>query len=392
MSKYLVTLTPTGRFFFGGDMTFTVGDAEKDKEKVLKAKSEGVRDEEAETRVVYNEAFASYIIRSSKFPQQTSLLGMLRFLILSHHEDVFDTETQKIKDPAKATELIGEHGFRVNSDHDAKNKFEKIRSVGTCFLRNAETAYWPAPLDYNLTIEGFESISGATLNKKALSIPIIKKGENEYTSKDKLYEGYISSSGAVLEGNKIFEEDIRIGIRKNINGKTEDNAFYKQIGYRLKEGFQFAFTVEADEDLTQYGKQTVSVGADSSTFIFEAFENGTEPKWPASYKRSGDGWQKVVLLADSYLDSSDLEGADLKKPDFGYVKYAITTMKPFRFIKSTVNDESYNLVGNLHKRSERYNLYSAGSVFFVEKGNAEEFKKRIKAKAEFVQIGYNNCE
>ena len=63
MSNYLITLTPTGRFFFGGDMTFKVG--RKDKNE-------------------FNEQFSSYIIKSAMFPQQTSLLGMLRFLILSN--------------------------------------------------------------------------------------------------------------------------------------------------------------------------------------------------------------------------------------------------------------------------------------------------------------------
>lgn len=365
-----------GRFFFGGDMTFSVGDIEKDKEKMQKD-----NDEEAKKRIVYNENFASYIIRSSKFPQQTSLLGMLRFLILSHNKDAFDTETQRIIHSTKAAELIGSHGFMVNSGHE-KNDFKNICSLGTCFLRKVETAYWPSPLDYKLRIEGFESISGAVLNGKPLCIPIIKKGKDEYTSKDRLCSEYVSDSGNILKEEQVFIEDSRIGIRKNKEGKTEDNAFYKQIGYRLKDEFQFAFTVEANEDITRYGKQLVSVGADSSMFVFEAFQNIEEPGWPHSYKMGENNWQKIVLLADSYIENSDIE----------CVEYAITTMKPFRFIKSKVEDKTYDVVCNLHKRSERYNLYAAGSVFFVTKEKAGEFKKHITDKKEFVQIGYNNCK
>ena len=69
MSKYIIKLIPTGRFFFGGDMTFTIG---KQKET---DKSKGEKD----SYQIYNEEFSSYIISSLKFPQQTSLLGMLRF-------------------------------------------------------------------------------------------------------------------------------------------------------------------------------------------------------------------------------------------------------------------------------------------------------------------------
>ena len=59
-NKYKIELTPVDKFFFGGDMTFQVGNAKSD----------------------FNERFSSYIIKSSYYPQQTSLLGMLRFLIL----------------------------------------------------------------------------------------------------------------------------------------------------------------------------------------------------------------------------------------------------------------------------------------------------------------------
>lgn len=372
--KYLVTLTPTGRFFFGGDMTYTVGDVEKDKERV--------EDAEAKKRIAYNDAFASYIICSSKFPQQTSLLGMLRFLILSHDEDIFNGNTQKITNPVKAGELIGVHSFTVNSKHKPNN-FGLIHSIGACFLCKDGACYRRAPLDYDLTVENYEIISGAKLNKLSLRIPIIKKGENEYTSKDELCAKYIAGSGDALDENQIYEEDIRIGIRRNENGKTEDNAFYKQIGYRLKDGFQFAFTVDTDEDLKAYGKQMVSVGADSSIFIFEAFEEVKEPELPTSYVMKGSGWQKIVLLSDTYIENEDIKE---------YVCYAITAVKPFRFIKSTVEDNTYDIVHNLHKRSERYNLYVAGSVFFVDEKDAEAFRGCVTNKNEFVQIGYNNCK
>lgn len=372
--KYLVTLTPTGRFFFGGDMTFPVGDVEKDKKST---------DKKAGERNAHNETFASYIISSSKVPQQTSLLGVLRFLILSHHKEAFDGKMQKIINRQNAKALIGVHGFMIDEKHKEKNDFGFIHSIGTCFLRQGDTEYWPAPLDYDLTVENFESISDAKLNGKPLCIPKMKKGGKAYTSKDGLCSKYISELEDVLEENDIYEEDVRIGIRRNENGKTDDNAFYKQIGYRLTEGFQFAFIVDTDEDLKSYGKQPVSVGADNSIFIFEAFEEVGEPKWPTISDIISDmPWQRIVLLSDTYLESSDLE----------CVKYAITTVKPFRFIKSTINDVTYDMVHNLHQRSERYNLYAAGSVFFVASENAAAFRECVESKMEFVQIGYNNCK
>ena len=81
MSKrYLVKLTPTGKFFFGGDMRFGTDGKDGD--------------------------FSSYIIESSMLPQQTSLLGMMRFLLLSNNPDLFDIKDNCIKKDEKLYVLL----------------------------------------------------------------------------------------------------------------------------------------------------------------------------------------------------------------------------------------------------------------------------------------------
>ena len=83
MSKtYFVKLTPTGKFFFGGDMRF------------------GIDGKDGE--------FSSYIIESSVMPQQTSLLGMMRFLLLSNNNDLFDSENNCIRQSVSVDDLSGE--------------------------------------------------------------------------------------------------------------------------------------------------------------------------------------------------------------------------------------------------------------------------------------------
>ena len=63
MTDFHIALTPIDKFYFGGDMTFPVGNDKND---------------------AFNTKFSSYIIESTYFPQQTSLLGMLRYLLLSN--------------------------------------------------------------------------------------------------------------------------------------------------------------------------------------------------------------------------------------------------------------------------------------------------------------------
>jgi len=356
MSKYIVKLIPTGRFFFGGDMTFEVPGQAK-----------------------HNEKFSSYIIRSLKFPQQTSLLGMLRFLILSNDEDAFNAATQKIDDKKKAEELIGKKSFTVNEDH-AVNEFGKIQRLGTCYLCKGDEYFCQAPFDYGWEIGSIET-EEATLNGKTVRIPSISINKEEYTSKTGIHKCFLSKQGNVLKEDDVFQEDSRIGIRKGINGKTEDEAFYKQIGYRLKDDCCFAFEVEVNDiDLTDstYNGKLVTVGADSSMFVVQIEKGSLGMELPDSYVMKNKDWEKVVLLADTYLPETEL------------VEYAISETKPFRFIKTTVENKNYHIMHGLHNRSERYNLFSAGSVFLVN--NAVEFKKKIEAEKEFVQIGYNHCK
>ena len=368
MSKYIIKLTPTGRFFFGGDMTFSVGKQKEDDEKHEREKTPYEK---------HNDKYSSYIISSLRFPQQTSLLGMLRFLLLSNNDDAFDTNNQKIKNKKKAAELIGEKSFSVNSKHQA-NEFGIIKNLGTCFLCKGDEYYYQAPFDYSLNIGSFEEVE-ATLNGRSISIPTIKNGEEEYSSKDGIHKCYLSSNGSVLKEDEIFIEDSRIGIRKGTNGKTEEEAFYKQIGYRLKNDFCFAFNVEVEDvDLTKYDNLLVSVGADSSMFCIKIEEGEFEVSLPKNYKKANADWKKIVLLSDTYLPETDL------------VRYAISETKPFRFFKTTVETEKYHVMHNLNNRSDRYSLYAAGSVFFVE--DVAKFKECIATKEEFVQIGYNHCK
>lgn len=395
MSKYLVTLTPTGRFFFGGDTTFEIGNDMEDASN--KAASQTNSDEKStvETeRKKHNEKFSSYIIHSSKFPQQTSLLGMLRFLLLAGKENtIFDRNSQKVVDKNEAKLLIGEKSFCVNSDH-AQNSFGKIQYISPCFLHNSDsnTNYFKAPADYQLTAGNFDDkVESAMLNGKEIKIPVIIQKDNKaYCSKHYLSQQYLTiNNGKVetIEQNEIFQEDSRIGIRKNESGKAEEKAFYKQIGYKMSNpAIGFAFITDVLEiDLTKYSGKLVSIGADSSMFVFKACKLSesetlctTFPDANYQYVHN-DEWEKVVLLSDTYLEEGDLEN----------VCYAISESKPFRFLSFEIEDDDYNVMRTINKRSKRYNLYKAGSVFFLNAGKADDFKNKIDAKAEFVQIGYN---
>lgn len=391
MSKYLIKLKPIGKYFFGGDMTFEVGDkSNKD----------------------YNSKYSSYIIESNKFPQQTSLLGMLRYLLLTKNPKVFSVDENRITNKADAANIIGQASFSVTPNHKLDEKqdsrFGKISSIGPCFLlhednkedERIEEYFLSAPKDCQLMISFKDSLE-AYYNGNALRVPSIsyedKKEQPDgvekieivkYSSKAELDTIYISGNGSTIKEDDIFIKDTRIGINKSYEGKTshDDKGYYKQISYRLKDGFSFAFVAEVDFDLSECQNEIVSLGADGSEFSLSASLLSDEfqtPHYPDEIKQV-EGAYRVILLSDSLLDSEDI-----KKACFN-----ISESIPFRFLVTDVKCENYNVLGGKVKRSEKkYYLYEKGSVFYFEsEASANEFVELVEGKEEFHQIGYNYCE
>ena len=395
MNKYQITLTPVDKFFFGGDMTFQVGKDEKDP---------------------FNEQYASYIIESSKFPQQTSLLGMLRFLILRNAgENVF--ANGKILDNKATTvrELIGEKSFRVNTEANHKtNEFGKILSITHVRLlmtvdgQSKELEF--APLFKELS---FKNASWGIFGTEEVSIPDITT--DDYKAKDGLKQ-WLTDGKNNFDPEKIFVEDRRIGINRDIKtGKTidegklgtdqtDDKALFKQISYRFsnkeqkvdknqnkviedeakkkdaKYCFIFDAEIENDVPMENYNGQIVSVGGDNSQFIIGISKKEESDNILEQRNNS------IYLLSPTFLTKEEVLKA----------KFAITNVIPFRFLKSNINAKSYHILSKEKDpkdrvtRSDKFELYAPGSIFYFEDTTVKEaFAKIIESKKEFRQIGYN---
>lgn len=350
MNNYLITLTPLGKYFFGGDMTFQV-----------------------ENNKTHNDEFASYIIKSNKFPQQTSLLGMMRYLLLTKSTEVFSKEMDRILNPCAANDLIGKNSFMVNENHDC-NRFGKIESLSPCFLMKDNTVYLPVPKDFGLNPIFGKTAWTCTYNGYPVTVPEMAS----YNPKEYKEQLYINTeTGETVKEGDIFHEDTRIGIRKSHDGRSGDKGFYKQISYRMAKGFCFSFTVQADVDLSGCSSEIVSLGGDGSKFLLKAARIQNNMPMP-DYSILAQ--PKVVLLSDSFITMTDMEKSI----------FHISDTKPFRFIKSTTSTKNYTIMSGDAKRSAKFHLYGKGSVFyFNNEDDADEFITKLKEKKEFIQIGYN---
>lgn len=364
MNKYLVKLCPLGKFFFGGDMTFQIGNDEKSE---------------------HNSAYASYVLESNLFPQQTSLLGMMRYLFLCRNPQVFSLSKRKIINPAgeEVKAWIGAQSFMVTDKHECENDFGKIKSLGPCFLLKEDEAFLQLPKDYDYKVDFSKNTSIlSSLNGHPLIVPVIEQ-YNPKSFREPQYVGL--KSGKIESESAIFEKDIRIGINKNYQGKSDEKGFYKQISYRLKNDFSFAFLLETEIDLSDCQHEVVSLGADGSKFSLSVAQmDDIELRYPERIlPKLTEGYARVVLLSDSLLDGSDWELAC----------FSITGQVPFRYLKSTVETNDYNVLSGKVKRSEeKYYLYEKGSVFYFKgEKTAQQFVEQVEGKKEFHQIGYNYC-
>lgn len=366
MSKYIVSLTPMGKYFFGGDMTFKVGTNKK-----------------------YNERYSSYIIHSNQFPQQTSLLGMMRYLLLSNASEVFDTVSKSIKNAKGACLVIGEHSFAVTNQY-VSNDYAKLKSISPCFLEKTEngtdwTILLPAPKDYGYSVS-FDSSVEANFNGRKFNAPLIS-GYNPKNREEPVFIG----APKPISTSEIFIEDIRIGIDKKYDGVTnkDDSSFFKQICYRLgaKEHngkYRFVFEAEVDDtiDLSQspYNNSIISLGGDCSQFVLKVRKEKFIASYPDIYNvdRKFDSDFKIVLLSDTFLLRSEVDNT----------LFTISETQPFRFLETNVNTKNYTVISETNIRSKKYYLYQKGSVFYCNSEQLENFKAVLN-KGCFRQIGYN---
>lgn len=363
MSNYLVTLTPIDKFFFGADMMFSVKGQD--------------------------ERYSSYIIESLMFPQQTSLLGMLRFLLLKNAADLFDGSNIRHDKKDDVEKLIGPTSFSVKNAGKETNDFGKIKRLHRCFVR-CETSDGQI---HNLDFLGFDSqySSGNALdikcciNGREVSLPNLK----DYSAKTE-YKRVLSDGSMKLNLEDVFIEDRRIGIQRDIyTGETSDSGLFKQISYRFNNKdckYSFAFYLEADLDnLDKYSGQVVSVGADSSQFVI-----AVTPAKISDIPDVEDADEcKLILKSPAYIDADTVSMAD----------WMFTDTIPFRFLETSVRmTDNYSVLSRKHdgkelvapKRSTKYELYAGGSVFHFESSEIKkDFIAKLASYEGFRQIGYN---
>lgn len=208
MTDYLVTFRPLGDYSFGSDRRFS-----------FVGKNNYSKDE-----------YAPYFIRTNRVPEQSTVFGMIRYLILVSNgielkqDFQYDEDTRDIM---KA--LIGEKSFSLNGGVRDFGKLEKISPI--FLLKNSEEIVIPNPFNNKQGKEGIEQFAPMILEEKIkvstsfgeIALPKPK----EYNPKEGYGNGYYNINTGYPEANEdIFRTKVATGVRcvtQNDRGKLKQN-------------------------------------------------------------------------------------------------------------------------------------------------------------------------
>lgn len=395
MSKYYkITLKPVGSFFFGGESTFGGQDGTQQ----------------------------NYFARSNYFPQQTSLLGMLRYQLLAQNNGLplHDLGEQKQKD------LIGLNSFSAKS---AQQNFGAIESLTPVCLQRDSELFVRQANDFSLYEPHLESSDERGPEKLhhidvefsnalecnwgngAKAQPVLKnydpkngrpdllvseKGKEmcffDWVDELKEYRTIDMEGFDKKIGNGPFISAPQIGIQKKADRKVndKDEAFYKQVFFKLAEGWSFCFFAKLDLESKgfQLKDSLVTMGGEGSTFQMTIEKSEGENPYDdfinaSTFRGFAPKRKNALILTSDALVTEDFSM---------HCDFAIAEFVPFRNIETQENAKSFSKMGTDINKPKRFlNLIKRGSVFYSE--DFSKLKESLTEKeqsANFYAIGYNH--
>lgn len=363
MKIYKVTLEPKDWFFFGGNTTFD------------------------------NSVKTSYIAHSTLFPQQTALLGMIRYQLLKQNNLLFGQGRTPESEAVK--ELIGEKSFSMDESEQA---FGAISEISPVFLEEYEDdenkhavreLFSTSMTDsYDLSLDSDVRVFMTDKEKSLLVNDHDSYNPKKYSN----YMAYNACDGKSLLVSDIFEFRMQIGITKNTafkpeEGEKEGKFFkHKMVRFRkAKDGnttFRFAFYVKLNNE--ELKSDFVFLGAERSCFDMKvglvAGTDLTQLYLQNHPSKQEEG--RIEIISPTYVEHFD-ELNDLC--DFHW-----SFLTPFRNLTFVKNGQGKLNSGKVsYNRGETcYNMLSAGSVLFFDEKNREEIELLL-SNEHLQSIGYN---
>lgn len=387
MSKQaLITLTPLEPYFFGGELT-------------------------------HGDGGANYFAKSNRWPQQSTLCGVLRHLLFengySRGLHSFDPDAPHLNDYGH---LLGLSPLFLARQSNGKTDY---------FLRQALDRYKKSSApSFSLQQNDGDSLFLTETTQRLLNEPEpdnLPDDEIDAEKKRRTWQAapvwqipdakksaaddWVSPGAEQpVSAAEIFIEHTRPGITKARGGapRKDEANFYKQTAYRLAEGWSFALLAEFDDavDLQKLDGCCLPAGGEKTVFSFQVkpSEKTFQDLFPSTvfYPGSTAPAHALVLVSDAFLPENALK----------YIAAGISERTGFRHIrthlKADYHHENYGPLRVLQPwetpdaqkhtltKSAKYSLFQRGSVFVCRH---EKDLSSLKAQidiAPWTKAGFNH--
>ena len=198
--QYLVKMTPLESYCFGTDQSAPYIGAE-------------------------NGGKGTYFIRSKELPEQTTLLGTLRYMILESQGLLKENFDYTPEERQQMAACIGSESFQFISEK--KQNFGYIKEISPLFIISPEGHICiKNPLN-NKADEGYDPMKMTDRTFETSEGPVHLPMQDEYNAKEGYADGYYDlSSGRIYRD--LFKKIIITGNRKNRrpDQTNKDDCFY----------------------------------------------------------------------------------------------------------------------------------------------------------------------
>ena len=353
--KYKIRLTPLDWYFFGGEATFGEGEGRR------------------------------YFAKSNLLPQETAIIGMLRFELLKANGLIPITSENK----DGAIKKIGINGFNHT---DSNLSIGAIKSISPLFIeyQKCELLY-KTPNNYDkelefkkegsVSLENYDYTLDGSEDKKFKPIPFIK----DFSAKNYKPETWLSLKNRteVTEYNEesqtsgIFKKKIKIGITKQQEDRFDNNqdGYFKTEFCSLNSDYSFVVFADIEDDKIE-SDRLVYLGAERSMFKMEAEKiekhedvdyEKVEEEIKGNHRKNDSDTIELFFISDAFVSSDILH----------LCKFAWFDTNPFRnIVRSVSENKNYSSLSR-NEKSSRLNLIKRGSVLFFEASNEETVLKQI---------------
>lgn len=355
MANYQFKLTPIDFYFFGGEKH----------QKNNKGELE-----------------ANYFVESRAYPQQTTILGFVRYFLLKVNACLLN-KNSSVTQRNRAAELVGNKSFSLDK---SDLNFGKITSLSALYFLKETEPYFFVNNDIQFEIDD-------SFQLKKENEHYSDKEHNKYVTQYLLDKNGIEIPVALSEVCKPIES--QVGNKIAESGESKEKGFYKIKKMKLAKGWSFAFDVELQETLIDDKEYFLPFGGEKSIYKIE-YKRQEAIKFIDANKLNRD-IPFVLITSDAIIEN-------MPKVDF-----AVNDFVSFRYLSSVIHKdekeenemEETQFFNNLPlkrkskietssmKRNKRLLLSKRGSIFyFSEKKSQNEFIETLeKSKAKI--IGFN---